>query len=107
MYPGSVSLPPPFQSARSAPGVSAAPRSQPASPRLRHDRHRAPPAPLYSSGSYQECCCYECDYGRGRPPPLPPESPGTTIGEGGEGMGKGMGEGGGATIGRRLQSIFV
>ena len=80
-------LPPPFQSARSAPGVSAAPHSQPASPRLRHDRHRPPPAPLYSSGSYQECCCYECDYGRGRPPPLPPESPGTTITEGGGGGG--------------------
>ncbi|XP_037084893.1 uncharacterized protein LOC119105532 [Pollicipes pollicipes] len=64
------------QSARSAPGVSGMALSQPMSPWARHNRRRAPPSPPLAAGSYQDCCCYECDYGGVGPPAVRPDSPG-------------------------------
>ncbi|KAF0289008.1 hypothetical protein FJT64_012636 [Amphibalanus amphitrite] len=53
-------------------GPSVPSRASRPSLRLRHDRRgRAPHSPQLSGGTYQECCCYECDY---QPPPLPPDS---------------------------------
>ena len=52
-------------SARSVPSRVSRP-----SLRLHHDRRsHASHSPQFSAGTYQECCCYECDYRPARPPP--------------------------------------